>query len=135
MRHQLLAHAGITLVEVMLALMTMMIIQPVLLSALNLVSQVSYAWELRQNQLGILQLRRKIALGVNLQVSSDTLSFIYDDQKIRLVCKDQELLQQPGNMPYLIALTSCAWKKQNEYVILDLEMEGYHQTIIIGILD
>lgn len=123
------------MIEVMLAVLTLLLIQPILINSLGLISRISYAWDIRQNQLGILQLRRKISTGVNLKLQNNVLSFDFDDQRISMTCTRDGLYQQPGNMPYLIGLQSCAWKRQDQYAVLSITMENYHQELIVAIME
>lgn len=123
------------MVEVLIALFTLLLIQPVIISTLYLITQIDYAWALRQNQLGLIQLRRKVAQGVKLNVSKDALSFDLDNQRVTIKCSEDSVIQQPGNMPYLIELSECEWKQQEPYVVLAWSMKETQYELIIGILD
>lgn len=135
MRHRVSALSGTTLIEVMLALLILLMIHPILIDALSLIARNQYAWDLRQNQIGILQLRRKISTGVNLILTENALSFDFDNQHISMICTQNGLFQQPGNMPYLIGLQSCAWMKRGRYAVILFSMENYHQELIVGIME
>lgn len=123
------------MIEVLIALFTLVLIQPVIISAFHLIVQIDFAWALRQNQLGLIQLRRKVAQGVKLSVLKDTLSFDLDNQRITMKCSEDSVIQQPGNMPYLIELSDCEWKQQESYVVLVWSMNEVHYEHIIGILN
>jgi hypothetical protein len=135
MRHRLLAKAGVTVLDLLLALLTLILIQPILFHTMALISQIDFAWSQRQNQIGIIQLRRKIAQGVKLSVTNNTLSFDLNNKQVTIQCKDQGVYQQPGNMPYLIDLTHCEIKAQNQYVWLLWGMGEVRHELIIGIID
>ena len=123
------------MIDVLIALFTLVLIQPVIISAIHLITKIEFAWTLRQNQLGLIQLRRKVAQGVKLSLSKDTLSFDLDNQRVTMKCSEDRLIQQPGNMPYLIELSDCEWKQQESYVVLAWSMKEENYELIVGIID
>lgn len=123
------------MIDVLIALFTLVLIQPVIISAFLLITKIDFAWTLRQNQLGLIQLRRKVAQGVKLSLSKDTLSFDLDNQRVTMKCSEDRLIQQPGNMPYLIELSDCEWKQQESYVVLAWSMKEENYELIVGIVD
>ncbi len=123
------------MIDVLIALFTLVLIQPVIISAFHLITKIDFAWTLRQNQLGLIQLRRKVAQGVKLSLSKDTLSFDLDNQRVTMKCSEDRLIQQPGNMPYLIELSDCEWKQQESYVVLAWSMKEENYELIVGIID
>ena len=123
------------MIDVLIALFTLVLIQPVIISAFLLITKIDFAWTLRQNQLGLIQLRRKVAQGVKLSLSKDTLSFDLDNQRVTMKCSEDRLIQQPGNMPYLIELSDCEWKQQESYVVLAWSMKEENYELIVGIID
>ena len=133
MRRGVLTQAGMTLIEVVIALLVLMMLQPILLTSLTLASKIDFDWNHRQNQLGILQLRRKIALGVDLALNTTTLSLTINDQKLSFVCQDGILFQQPGSMPYLYGLDSCSWIRRGDLVFLSFREGEDTYELIVGL--
>lgn len=133
MRHQLSSRSGLTLIEVVIGLMVLALLQPMLLTALSIVSKTDFQWVQRQNQVGILQLRRKVAQGVDMTLTAQELSLVINDQRIRLTCTGDTLIQNPGSMLFLLDLTSCEWRKRGQYITLHFGGGEYRQEVIIGI--
>lgn len=133
MRHPVLTRSGMTLLEVVMALMVLVLLQPILITAITISSKTDFQWTQRQNQLGILQLRRKIALGVKMKISPTMLQLTINDQRISLECHEGMILQQPGAMPYLFGLSSCAWSRRDDLVVLSFSEEGISHEIIVGL--
>ncbi len=132
MRRGLFTHSGMTLIDVVLALLVLIMLQPILLSSLTFASRTDFQWNYRQNQLGILQLRRKIALGVDLLLNSSSLSLTINDQRLTFVCQDGLLNQQPGSMPFLYGLDSCSWIRRGQLIILSFSEGEVSHELIVG---
>jgi hypothetical protein len=134
MRHRLSSRTGLTLIEVVIGLLFLGLFQPLLITSISLAAKTDYQWTQRQNQIGVLQLRRKLAQGVGVLVSDREVSAIINDQRIRWVCEAGELVQNPGSMPYLINLSSCSWRKAGQYLMLSFSGGNTHQELIMGII-
>ena len=133
MRRGLFTHSGMTLIDVVLALLVLIMLQPILLSSLTLATRTDFQWNHRQNQLGILQLRRKIALGVDLSLNSSSLSLTINDQRLTFVCQDGILNQHPGSMPFLYGLDSCSWIRRGQLIILSFTEGEISRELIVGL--
>jgi type II secretory pathway pseudopilin PulG len=134
MRHRLSSSTGMTLIEVVIGLLVIALFQPLVFTAISLTTKTDYQWAQRQNQIGVLQMRRKLALGVEVNVSNREVSFILNDQRVFWVCQGNSLVQNPGSMPFLIDLTACEWRKDGQQLLLSYDGGNYHQELIIGIL-
>ena len=134
MRHRLSSQAGLTLIEVVMGLLILALFQPLMITSISIAAKTNYQWTLRQNQVGILQLRRKLAQGVDVKVSTHEVSAVINDQRVYWTCEQDALVQNPGSMPYLIALSSCRWSKRGQYLMLSFTGGNTHQELIMGIL-
>lgn len=118
----MLARRGTTLAEALLALVLMSVSLPILVMVLNTLKNYESDAVMRQNRLGILQLRRVVSLGHSHDVKQDELCMNYRTEATCFHLHDDKLLQTPGTQFYLIGLNHLSFYKQAGWIVLNIQL-------------
>jgi len=118
-----------TLIETLLVVLMLPILYSLSFSIFKILYKYDYDLTSRQNFIGILQLRKKVALG------SDSLIMTLNNQSIELYCQSDRLNQIDGYMEYLIDIQECSWKKEAKRLYITYTFREQFYEIFIGFID
>ncbi|NTW95060.1 MAG: prepilin-type N-terminal cleavage/methylation domain-containing protein [Erysipelotrichaceae bacterium] len=123
-----------TLIETMLVILLLPIVLALTYTFLRVLHRYDYGLTERQNFLGILQLRKRIAVGSDIVIKGDSLTMTYNNQNIELLCQNERLIEVEGYMEYLLEIDDCEWKTSDNYLSLSYTFKENTYDIFIGYL-
>ena len=124
-----------TLIETLLVVLMLPILYSLSFSIFKILYKYDYDLTSRQNFIGILQLRKKVALGSDLELKGDSLIMTLNNQSIELYCQSDRLNQIDGYMEYLIDIQECSWKKEAKRLYITYTFREQFYEIFIGFID
>jgi len=98
MRHQ----NGFTMIELMLCLALSALLSPIVVKLLQFQIKFPDQNTIRQNQLGILQLRRYLSLGINHEINDDRICMNFKDEDFCFYQHENSLIGSPGTQFFLL---------------------------------
>jgi hypothetical protein len=116
----LLARRGSTLIEALLAMLLVSMSLPLMVMLLNVLKNYSNEALMRQNRLGVIQLRRVLSLGHSHVVKDDELCMNYRAESTCFYLHEDKLMQTPGTQFYLIGLSSLSFYREEGWIILGI---------------
>jgi len=121
-----------TLIETLLVLFVLPLILALIISLLKLISAYDFELTQRQNFIGIIQLRKRIAVGTNISLHDLQLVMSFDNREINIYCKDDKLIETEGYMEYLIGLEVCEWEINSGLIYLNFKDKSDLKKVFIG---
>lgn len=107
-----------TLIEVLIVLLVGPLLISTAVSMLNLLTHYDYQITERQNFIGLIQLRKRVALGSQIKISTDRLVMNYRNNELELICDEGKLYEINGYMEYLTGLDQCSWETEKGLIFL-----------------
>lgn len=124
---------GFTLIELSLAIFIVNITLILWLSLFNLLQNFDAKIDERENNLGLIQLRRVIALGHDFEIFSDELCMNYRDDMTCFYETNHRLIQTPGTQIYLLNISDCEFKEDGNTITLSYLFNDQVVETIIGV--
>lgn len=121
-----------TLIETLLVLCVLPLILTLIISLLKLISAYDFELTQRQNFIGIIQLRKRIAVGTAISLNDLQLIMSFDNREINIYCKDDKLIETEGYMEYLIGLEVCEWEINSGLIYLNFQDKSDLKRVFIG---
>jgi len=121
-----------TLIETLLVLFVLPLILALIISLLKLISAYDFELTQRQNFIGIIQLRKRIAVGTNISLHDLQLVMSFDNREINIYCNDDKLIETEGYMEYLIGLEVCEWEINSGLIYLNFKDKSDLKKVFIG---
>lgn len=121
-----------TLIEVLIVLLVGPLLMSTALSILNLLSHYDYQITERQNFIGLIQLRKRVALGSQIKISKDRLLMNYRNNELELICDVDILYETKGYMEYLTGLDQCSWETDKGLIYLEYSYKQNPVRVFIG---
>lgn len=114
MRHQ----NGYTMIELMISLSLSLLLFSILLKIVHL--QIKYPDHnvFRQNQIGILQLRRYLSLGLEHVIEEDKVCMLFKDENFCFYQNENNLIGTPGTQFYLIDVDEVKFAIEDEWLMI-----------------
>jgi hypothetical protein len=113
-----------TIVEALLSMVLIVIISPLFLQVLASMNRFPNYFIERQNNIGLIQLRRLISLGHSHRITQQSLCMNYRDEETCFELYQDKLRQYPGTQFYLIGIDDLSFRWHNHWIILELDVNG-----------
>lgn len=121
-----------TLIESLIVISVLPLLFSLIFSILSLIIRYDYGFITRQNVIGIIQLRARVALGSEIVLKEGKLIMTYQNQPVHLYCDDDKLIEYDGYMEYLIGLDQCQWEITSGLVYLNYSEHFISRKVFIG---
>lgn len=115
MRHQ----NGFTLIEMLISLSLVVLLCPIVIKLIQFQVNFPDRNTLRQNQIGILQLRRYLSLGIEHEINDDRVCMVYRDEDFCFYLNESSLIVTPGTQFFLIGLESVRFFVQDHWLMVE----------------
>ena len=117
MRHQ----NGFTMIELLLCLALSALLGPILVKLLQFQVKFPDQNALRQNQIGILQLRRYLSLGINHEINDDRICMNYKDEDFCFYQNENSLIGTPGTQFFLVDVQNVVFYVEEKWLMISFE--------------
>ena len=125
---------GFTLIELIIALFILQITLPLWLYLFRFLINFDPQLVKRQNNIGLIQLRRIVALGKDYEVYSDELCMNYQDEKTCFYEVNNRLIQTPGTQIFMLAIENCTFHIDDQFIVLSYLSQDIDFEEIIGFI-
>lgn len=118
---------GFTLIELSLALMifsTSLMLWLLLFQTFQQKSNIV----IRQNNIGLIQLRRIISLGKDFEVYDSELCMNFNDENVCFYEVNQRLIQTPGTQIYLLEVENIEFSKREGYIFMSYTHNNFNES-------
>ena len=109
---------GFALVEVLVAILTVCICIPILVSVISLMHTSLKDRTSLQDQIALIQLRRYLAVAYDVELLPSSLTFQRQQEEMRLSVVNQNLIVQPGTQIFLIDIETALFYLEGDSVML-----------------
>ncbi len=121
-----------TLIETLVVIMMLPLIVSMIFSLFRILLNYDYDFTQRQNFIGIIQVRKRIALGSDISLKDLRLHLTYRNQQIEIFCDEDKLIEYDGYMEYLIELDQCELIITKGMIMLNYESNNEKQEVFLG---
>ena len=110
---------GYTMIELLISLSLSLLLFSVLFKLIH--HQLKYPDHnvFRQNQIGILQLRRYLSLGLEHSVEEDKICMIYKDEEFCFYQYDSSLIGIPGTQYFLVSVDDVLFSIEDKWLMIE----------------
>lgn len=123
-----------TLIESLLSLAVVSITLSIFLNAYQLLKDIHHDSVDRQNFLGLMELRRIIAMGHTFSIHHDELCMDYQADESCFYLSHQKLIQSPGTIIYMIDLEDLYFSRDEGSLYLNYLLNDVEYVYWIGLL-
>ncbi len=109
---------GFALVEVLIAILTVCICIPILVSVISLMRTSLKDRTSLQDQIALVQLRRYLAVAYDIELLPSSLTFQRQHEEMRLSVVNQNLIVQPGTQMFLMDIEAALFYLEEDSVML-----------------
>ena len=109
---------GFALVEVLVAILTVCICIPILVSVISLMHTSLKDRTSLQDQIALIQLRRYLAVAYDIELLPSSLTFQRQQEEMRLSVVNQNLIVQPGTQMFLMDIEAALFYLEEDSVML-----------------
>jgi len=109
---------GFALVEVLVAILTVCICIPILVSVISLMRTSLKDRTSLQDQIALVQLRRYLAVAYDIELLPSSLTFQRQNEEMRLSVVNQNLIVQPGTQMFLMDIEAALFYLEGDSVML-----------------
>ena len=109
---------GFALVEVLVAILTVCICIPILVSVISLMRTSLKDRTSLQDQIALVQLRRYLAVAYDIELLPSSLTFQRQHEEMRLSVVNQNLIVQPGTQMFLMDIEAVLFYLEGDSVML-----------------
>ena len=109
---------GFALVEVLVAILTVCICIPILVSVISLMHTSLKDRTSLQDQIALVQLRRYLAVAYDIELLPSSLTFQRQHEEMRLSVVNQNLIVQPGTQMFLMDIEAALFYLEEDSVML-----------------
>lgn len=109
---------GFALVEVLVAILTVCICIPILVSVISLMRTSLKDRTSLQDQITLVQLRRYLAVAYDIELLPSSLTFQRQHEEMRLSVVNQNLIVQPGTQMFLMDIEAALFYLEEDSVML-----------------
>lgn len=109
---------GFALVEVLVAILTVCICIPILVSVISLMHTSLKDRTSLQDQIALVQLRRYLAVAYDIELLPSSLTFQRQHEEMRLGVVNQNLIVQPGTQTFLMDIEAALFYLEEDSVML-----------------
>ena len=109
---------GFALVEILVAVLTVCICIPILVSVISLMHTSLKDRTSLQDQIALIQLRRYLAVAYDIELLPSSLTFQRQQEEMRLSVVNQNLIVQPGTQMFLMDIETALFYLEGDSVML-----------------
>ena len=109
---------GFALVEILVAILTVCICIPILVSVISLMHTSLKDRTSLQDQIALIQLRRYLAVAYDVELLPSSLTFQRQQEEMRLSVVNQNLIVQPGTQIFLMDIETALFYLEGDSVML-----------------
>lgn len=109
---------GFALVEVLVAILTVCICIPIMVSVISLMRTSLKDRTSLQDQIALVQLRRYLAVAYDIELLPSSLIFQRQHEEMRLSVVNQNLIVQPGTQMFLMDIEAALFYLEGDSVML-----------------
>ena len=109
---------GFALVEVLVAILTVCICIPILVSVISLMRTSLKDRTSLQDHIALVQLRRYLAVAYDIELLPSSLTFQRQHEEMRLSVVNQNLIVQPGTQMFLMDIEAALFYLEEDSVML-----------------
>lgn len=109
---------GFALVEVLVAVLTVCICIPIMVSVISLMRTSLKDRTSLQDQIALVQLRRYLAVAYDIELLPSSLIFQRQHEEMRLSVVNQNLIVQPGTQMFLMDIEAALFYLEGDSVML-----------------
>ena len=109
---------GFALVEVLVAVLTVCICIPIMVSVISLMRTSLKDRTSLQDQIALVQLRRYLAVAYDVELLPSSLTFQRQHEEMRLSVVNQNLIVQPGTQMFLMDIEATLFYLEGDSVML-----------------
>ena len=109
---------GFALVEVLVAILTVCICIPIIVSVISLMRTSLKDRVFLQDQIALIQLRRYLAVAYEIELLPSSLTFQRQHEEMRLSVVNQNLIVQPGTQMFLMNIEAALFYLEEDSVML-----------------
>ena len=109
---------GFALIEVLVAILTVCICIPILVSVISLMHTSLKDRTSLQDQIALVQLRRYLAVAYDVELLPSSLTFQRQQEEMRLSVVNQNLIVQPGTQIFLMDIETAVFYLEGDSVML-----------------
>lgn len=109
---------GFALVEVLVAILTVCICIPIIVSVISLMRTSLKDRVFLQDQIALIQLRRYLAVAYEIELLPSSLTFQRQHEEMRLSVVNQNLIVQPGTQIFLMDIETAIFYLEGDSVML-----------------
>lgn len=109
---------GFALVEILVAILTVCICIPILVSVISLMHTSLKDRTSLQDQIALIQLRRYLAVAYDVELLPSSLTFQRQQEEMRLSVVNQNLIVQPGTQMFLMDIETALFYLEGDSVML-----------------
>ncbi|KAF0226562.1 MAG: hypothetical protein FD133_1637 [Erysipelotrichaceae bacterium] len=121
-----------TLIETLLVIMMLPLLLSLAFSLFRILTKYDYEFTKRQNFIGIIQVRKRIALSSDISIKDLRLQMTYRNQLIEIFCDEDKLIEYYGYLEYLIGLNHCELVIDKGKIVLNYEIKDELQEVFLG---
>lgn len=112
---------GFSVIEVLIATSILLLFSPMFISTLRFIQKYPISFTERQNNLGIIQLRRSLSLGINHIVEYDSICMDYKGETMCFEQHETNLIAYPGTQYYLVDVDSLNFEISEGWICIYFE--------------
>ena len=109
---------GFALIEVLVAVLTVCICIPIMVSVISLMRTSLKDRTSLQDQIALVQLRRYLAVAYDIELLPSSLIFQRQHEEMRLSVVNQNLIVQPGTQMFLMDIEAALFYLEGDSVML-----------------
>ena len=109
---------GFALIEVLVAVLTVCICIPIMVSVISLMRTSLKDRTSLQDQIALVQLRRYLAVAYDIELLPSSLTFQRQHEEMRLSVVNQNLIVQPGTQMFLMDIEAVLFYLEGDSVML-----------------
>lgn len=109
---------GFALIEVLVAVLTVCICIPIMVSVISLMRTSLKDRTSLQDQIALVQLRRYLAVSYDIELLPSSLTFQRQHEEMRLSVVNQNLIVQPGTHMFLMDIEAALFYLEGDSVML-----------------
>lgn len=120
---------GYTLIEVIISITILSFISPLFVFVIKEMVNFSSNNTQRQNFIGIIQLRRRLSLGVKHIIESDQICMTYNDDLMCFEQYESNLIAYPGTQYFLVKVNDINFFNDEGWIMLEFESESKNYVV------
>lgn len=129
MGYSVINRNGFTLIEVLIASSILFAISPIFLTIFRFIQNYPIDFSIRQNNIGIIQLRRSLSLGINHIIDLDSVCMIFKGEEMCFEQYETSLVAYPGTQYFLINIESLMFECIEEWIVISYISNNIEYTI------